>query len=441
MVGMLDAKDLTWTFWHPTMRLAVSMASIALALISYAEDPVGHSEQFAVVNILGPVINMFLAALQGDLACFITVIGCVFAGFTAARLVIHPLLRDKFRLAAFGHLSFAQLAQLARDFAPEHLEAQRSKGMLTIELVFTGILLVAGTVALPIVARAVGLECEGVDSACHLGSKLPLSNIQYTRVAAIMTLALDLTALVFLIETMLQDAGREKPPVAAAAGAANADFFLTRAPMYKREIGILRRFDQQLRSKVLPPSLIFAGLFLLLGFYLMHWLPIRWVGSCSELGRVTLASLRLLFDTIIVLQDWEFPHFRQIRRISFRGILDAHFTGKWMNYGILACTLLLDANTVRYHLSYVPSRFGQEAKRGSHLIVAKLGKHLPAYSYFVGYSLLTKLLCTWPVWLAVVLLLVGIKRWRIRPASMTPELTFAPVPVSPTTDRGSFVAI
>ncbi|XP_073476052.1 transmembrane protein 117 isoform X4 [Aquarana catesbeiana] len=98
----------------------------------------------------------------------------------------------------------------------------------------------------------------------------------------------------------------------------------------------------------------------------------------DEVSRAFLASFILVFDLLIVMQDWEFPHFMgdvdvnlpglptshmQFKLPKFQRIFKEeyhiHITGKWFNYGIIFLVLILDLNMWKNQIFYKPSPYGQ----------------------------------------------------------------------------------
>ncbi|XP_048780171.2 transmembrane protein 117-like isoform X2 [Ostrea edulis] len=96
----------------------------------------------------------------------------------------------------------------------------------------------------------------------------------------------------------------------------------------------------------------------------------------NEVSRAFLASFILVMDILIVLQDWDFPHFVSAIDIKLPGVNTAHIkfniptclkrevwkvhiTGKWFNYGILFLVMILDLNMWKNQIFYGPFDYGQ----------------------------------------------------------------------------------
>ncbi|XP_056595337.1 transmembrane protein 117 isoform X2 [Triplophysa dalaica] len=98
----------------------------------------------------------------------------------------------------------------------------------------------------------------------------------------------------------------------------------------------------------------------------------------DEVSRAFLASFVLVFDLLIIMQDWEFPHFMGDLDMNLPGLSTTqlkiklpvckrifkeeyhiHITGKWFNYGILFLVLILDLNMWKNQIFYKPYEYGQ----------------------------------------------------------------------------------
>ncbi|XP_072915808.1 transmembrane protein 117 isoform X3 [Hemitrygon akajei] len=98
----------------------------------------------------------------------------------------------------------------------------------------------------------------------------------------------------------------------------------------------------------------------------------------DEVSRAFLASFILVFDLLIVMQDWEFPQFMGNLEINLPGLPTSHIqlrlphfqkifkneytvciTGKWFNYGIIFLVLILDLNMWKNQIFYQPGEYGQ----------------------------------------------------------------------------------
>lgn len=98
--------------------------------------------------------------------------------------------------------------------------------------------------------------------------------------------------------------------------------------------------------------------------------------STNELSRAFLASVILVMDLLIVMQDWDFPHFQSDIDVKLPGVDTSsfhftpprflkeenwavHVTGKWFNYGVIVIVMILDLNMWKNQIFYDPFTYGQ----------------------------------------------------------------------------------
>jgi hypothetical protein len=115
--------------------------------------------------------------------------------------------------------------------------------------------------------------------------------------------------------------------------------------------------------------------------------------ATSELSRAYLCSFVLVMDLVIVMQDWDFPHFTNTLDVNLPGlnkhivnfqaveiqisgivfhfikkstaiqfvttVLLLYFTGKWFNYGIIFLVMIFDLNMWKNQIFYYPEKYGQ----------------------------------------------------------------------------------
>ncbi|MGH0146088.1 UNVERIFIED_CONTAM: hypothetical protein FKN15_035146 [Acipenser sinensis] len=110
----------------------------------------------------------------------------------------------------------------------------------------------------------------------------------------------------------------------------------------------------------------------------------------DEVSRAFLASFILVFDLLIVMQDWEFPHFMgdldvnlpgmsttQVKlklpvcKCIFKEEYHIHITGKWFNYGIIFLVLILDLNMWKNQIFYKPYEYGQYVGPGEKIFTVE----------------------------------------------------------------------
>uniref|UniRef100_A0A673ZR61 Transmembrane protein 117 n=1 Tax=Salmo trutta TaxID=8032 RepID=A0A673ZR61_SALTR len=110
----------------------------------------------------------------------------------------------------------------------------------------------------------------------------------------------------------------------------------------------------------------------------------------DEVSRAFLASFILVFDLLIVMQDWEFPQFMgdldmnlpgmsttqlkfklPVCKSIFKEEYHIHITGKWFNYGIIFLVLILDLNMWKNQIFYKPYEYGQYVGPGEKIFTVE----------------------------------------------------------------------
>ncbi|XP_040571427.1 transmembrane protein 117 [Lepeophtheirus salmonis] len=90
--------------------------------------------------------------------------------------------------------------------------------------------------------------------------------------------------------------------------------------------------------------------------------------ATTELSRAFLASFILVMDLMILMQDWDFPHFTNTLDVNLPGFhkhevlfqaVEIQISGKWFNYGIIFLVIIFDLNMWKNQIFYYPERYGQ----------------------------------------------------------------------------------
>nr|CAD7427530.1 unnamed protein product [Timema monikensis] len=137
------------------------------------------------------------------------------------------------------------------------------------------------------------------------------------------------------------------------------------------------RFRQLWRQSNVPRILIFWVGSVLATAVVVTLIVSDWISwdrlnrdfvATTELSRAFLASFILVMDLLIVMQDWDFPHFTTTLHVNLPGFsvatlqwkyAEVDITGKWFNYGINVMVMLLDLNMWKNQIFYDPRDFGQ----------------------------------------------------------------------------------
>ena len=73
-------------------------------------------------------------------------------------------------------------------------------------------------------------------------------------------------------------------------------------------------------------------------------------------------------DLVIVMQDWDFPHFTNTLDVNLPGFykhmvhfqaLEIQISGKWFNYGLIFFVMIFDLNMWKNQIFYKPEYYGQ----------------------------------------------------------------------------------
>ena len=73
-------------------------------------------------------------------------------------------------------------------------------------------------------------------------------------------------------------------------------------------------------------------------------------------------------DLVIVMQDWDFPHFTNTLDVLLPGLhkhvfsielAEVQISGKWFNYGIIFFVMIFDLNMWKNQMFYKPENYGQ----------------------------------------------------------------------------------
>ena len=73
-------------------------------------------------------------------------------------------------------------------------------------------------------------------------------------------------------------------------------------------------------------------------------------------------------DLVIVMQDWDFPHFTNTLDVNLPGLhkhifnfqaVEVQISGKWCNYGIIFLVMIFDLNMWKNQIFYYPEKYGQ----------------------------------------------------------------------------------
>ncbi|XP_075065176.1 transmembrane protein 117 [Mixophyes fleayi] len=329
-------KDFRYFFQHPWSRIVIAYLVTFFNFLIFAEDPVSHSHTEANVIVVGNCFSFIMTKYPGGAWNFLKVIlwlVAIVVGLVAGKFLFHQRL-------------FGQLLRL-KVFRDDH-GSWMTMFFSTILLLFIFshiyniCLLIAGNMSPYIITEYMGIRNES-----------------FMKVAAVGTWMGDFVTAWMVTDMMLQD--KQYPDWGKSARA------------------FWRRGNIRI---ILFWTVLFSLTSVVVVIITTDWISWdklnRGFLPSDEVSRAFLASFILVFDLLIVMQDWEFPHFMGDVDVNLPGLPTAHMqfklphfqrifkeeyhihiTGKWFNYGIIFLVLILDLNMWKNQIFYKPSAYGQ----------------------------------------------------------------------------------
>lgn len=323
-----ERKDLRYFFQHPYARLFISYFVIFCNFLLFAEDPVSHSRTESDIAVVGNVFSFVLTkyppqwtwsavkVLMWTLA--------ILCGMIFGKTVIHSCLCGRvLRLKMFRDEQGSWMTMFLTAIVSLYL--------------FSHIYNVL-------------LHFWYFDSSYIITSKMSVTNASVMKAAACGTWLGDLITALMVTDVMLQD------------------------NLYPKWAPRLREIWR--RSNICRIFIFWGGSIVatsvVLTLIISDW--ISWdklnhdFVATTELSRAFLASFILVMDLIIVMQDWDFPHFTTTLHVNLPGFrvatlkwqyADFTFSGKWFNYGIIFCVMICDLNMWKNQIFYNPFYYGQ----------------------------------------------------------------------------------
>ncbi|XP_041366549.1 transmembrane protein 117-like [Gigantopelta aegis] len=328
-------KDFRYYFQHPYFRLVLAYLVTFCNFLIYAEDPVAHSIKESTIPVIGNDFAFVYTHYPPNAWSLLKVIFWltgILSGMIIGKMIVHTLLFNKLlRLKMFhddqGSWLVMFLCVVLTVFVMSHL--------------YNAFLLIGGE------------YMEQFKVTALMG----ISNSWFMKAAACGTWCGDFFTAWMVTDMMLQE--KLYPGWAV------------RVRQWWN-----RRYHRIILFWVVTLVTSFVVIFTISTDYISwdklnhDFLP------TNELSRSFLASFILVFDIMIVMQDWDFPHFISAIDIKLPGLNTAriefdipkclkrevwhfHITGKWFNYGILFFVILLDMNMWKNQIFYTPVEYGQ----------------------------------------------------------------------------------
>ncbi|XP_051916691.1 transmembrane protein 117 [Hippocampus zosterae] len=331
-------------FKHPWSRITVAYLVVIFNFLIFAEDPVTHSQTEAYIAVVGNCFSFLFNKYPGagwsvlKVVCWLL---AILTGLVAGKFIFHQLLFGRYlRLKVFreDHGSWMTMffTTILSLFFFSHIY---------------NLFLKAGSMESLMVTDAMGIR-----------------NATFMKIAAVGTWMGDFVTAWMVTDMMLQD--ENYPQWGKGA----------------------RRFWKQGNNRIV----LFWTVLLSLTSVVVLAISTNWIcWDCLNLGflpsdevsRAFLASFILVFDLLIVMQDWEFPHFMGNMDINLPGLSTAqlnfklpvckyiikeeyriHITGKWFNYGVIFLVMILDLNMWKNQIFYQPYEYGQYVGPGKQIL-------------------------------------------------------------------------
>ncbi|KAG5845136.1 hypothetical protein ANANG_G00135640 [Anguilla anguilla] len=331
----IDAR-FRYYFQHPWSRLVVAYLVIFFNFLIFAEDPISHSQTEAHMIVVGNCFSFVVNKYPGGGWNFVKVILwllAIVAGLFAGKFFFHQRLFGRYlRLKMFreDHGSWMTMFFSTILF------------LFIFSHIYNLLLLMAGNMRPHMVTEYMGIRNES-----------------FMKIAAVGTWMGDFVTAWMVTDMMLQD--KLYPCWGKAA----------------------RRFWKQGNNRIV----LFWTVLISLTSVVVLIISTDWISwdnlnrgflPSDEVSRAFLASFILVFDLLIVMQDWEFPHFMGDLDVNLPGMSTTqvklklpvcksifkeeyhiHITGKWFNYGIIFLVLILDLNMWKNQIFYKPYEYGQ----------------------------------------------------------------------------------
>ncbi|XP_052067421.1 transmembrane protein 117-like [Mytilus californianus] len=330
-----EAKDFKYYFQHPYLRLFIAYFVTFCNFLIYAEDPVAHSKKECNIPLVGNDFAFVCTRYPSNAWSLLKVVlwfSAIIVGMIIGKLVVHKLF-------------FCKLLRL-KMFCDD-------QGSWMIMFLFSLISVFIFSWLYNAFLLAGGSSTEDY----RISGLLGLSNSIFMKAAATGTWCGDFFTAWMVTDMMLQE---------------------KLYPYWGRPIRKWwnRKYNRIILFWIVTSVTSFTVLFTIATDYIQWDKLHRDFLSSNEVSRAFLASFILVMDILIVVQDWDFPHFISAIDIKLPGVNTAHITfdipkcfrpdkwqihitGKWFNYGILFLVMILDLNMWKNQIFYYPYDYGQ----------------------------------------------------------------------------------
>ncbi|XP_076069426.1 transmembrane protein 117-like isoform X2 [Oratosquilla oratoria] len=321
-------KDLRYYFQHPWLRLIVAYLVIFCNFLLFAEDPVSHSHAESNIPVVGNVFSFVATKYPEEwywrMIKVVMWLIAILCGMLVGKVLIHGLI-------------FKRVLRL------KMFREEQGSWMTMFMTVIVSLFMFSHVYNLILLGRSDYREWQ-------INSAMGVTNENMMKAAATCTWLGDLITALMVTDMMLQD-----------------NLYPHWAAGFRR----LWRLSNVPRILIFwIGSIIVTGIviFLIVSNYISWDELNKGFVETTELSRAFLASFILFMDLLIVMQDWDFPHFTSTIDVNLPGFsthtlhwkyLKISMTGKWFNYGIIFLVLMLDLNMWKNQIFYRPEDYGQ----------------------------------------------------------------------------------
>ncbi|XP_054712846.1 transmembrane protein 117-like [Uloborus diversus] len=331
-------KDFRYYFQHPYSRLFVSYFVIFCNFLVFAEDPVSHSHTESEIPVVGNVFSFVATKYPPQwswcvLKVILWVIAIISGCFFGKYLIHHFVLNRFFRLKMFRDEQGTWMIMFLTSLMFIYMFSKIYNWFL----------------------QAGHPQFDIYRINLHMG----ITNANFMKAAACGTWVGDFVTAWMVTDMMLQD---------------------NLYPNWARPYRVFWRSHGRIRITIFwAGSVIMTALVVtLIVSDHISWDNLnRDFVATTELSRAFLASFILVMDLLIVMQDWDFPHFVCDLDVKLPGLhaasfkfnlfqkyvnmpdVSIHVTGKWFNYSIIVFVMILDLNMWKNQIFYSPPEYGQ----------------------------------------------------------------------------------
>uniref|UniRef100_A0A7M5UJW0 Transmembrane protein n=2 Tax=Clytia hemisphaerica TaxID=252671 RepID=A0A7M5UJW0_9CNID len=336
-IGKSNTDTFTYYYQHPNIRLLFIVANIFLCSLFIAEDPIAHSNGLAKADIIGNIQNLVFGEYphKGEyfiFKAFTWVSGALF-GLVVGKVFVHGfLLNGIFQLKLF----------------------RRNQGSWVVMFLTMVIMLYCFSIIFNHITKLDPDELAKFYITNQMGIKYKtfMNGVGLTSFFAHVLFSLMVTDAIF------------------------QERHYTRWAKFVRRIWKKKYFR-------LPVSWLFAVSITVLAVLAIVFDLFQYKGvasySTDELGRACLAACIIMFDILILTQDWEYPRFKINQRIKLPGLdvcqarvkmcfIDFTIKGRWFTYSLMGVFLFIDAYNFKNALVYKPESYHQYVNSEKYIV-------------------------------------------------------------------------